>query len=131
MPPISTTTSELTRFDKKFSCACSAWAMTCIPTDIWVLVPKFAWSIFRSVIFVASTFSVTKSRLPSSSRRPWNAVTWEIRSMASSDESTCNWLAAICSALRAPVFAASETNPRTSFRSELTWPSELSAVAII
>ena len=31
---------------------------------------------------------VMKSKLPSSRRRPWNDVVWEIRSMAASDEST-------------------------------------------
>ena len=53
-----------------------------------------------------------------------------MRSMASSDESTCNWLASICSSLRAPLLAASTTRPRMSFSSELTWPRALSAVAM-
>ena len=48
---------------------------------------------------------VMKSRLPSSSLRPWNVVVWAMRFKASSDESICNWLAAICSSLKAPVLA--------------------------
>ncbi len=72
-----------------------------------------------------------KSMLPSSNRRPWKLVVWAIRLRASSDESTCNWLAVICSSLSAPVLAASVTNPRMSFNSPLTCPNALSAVAMI
>ena len=94
-------------------------------------VPRFAWSIFRSVTVAKPVPAVVmKSRLPSSSLRPWNVVIWAMRSMASSDESTCNWLAAICSSVRAPVLAASVTRPRMSFSRLLTWPRPLSAVAM-
>ena len=50
---------------------------------------------------------VVKSRVPSSSLRPWKVVTFAMRSMASSEESTCSWLAAICSSLSTPLLAAS------------------------
>ena len=59
-----------------------------------------------SVGYYVAGVVVMKPKLPSSNRRPWNDVVCEIRSMASNDESICNWLAAICSSLKAPVLAA-------------------------
>ena len=74
---------------------------------------------------------VMKSKLPSSSLRPWNVVVWAIRFKASSDESICNWLAAICSALKSTVVGRLRS-PGHECRSssELTWPRALSAVAM-
>ena len=66
---------------------------------------------------VRSRRVVMKSKLPSSNLRPWNVTVWAIRFKASSEESICNWLAAIWSALKAPSFAASVTRPRMSFNS--------------
>ncbi len=59
------------------------------------VAPRFAWSICKSVIVGTDAASVTKSRLPSSNFRPWKVVVWAMRLMASSEESICNWLAAI------------------------------------
>ncbi len=109
--------------------ACVAAAAMFTETEIEPAVPRLAWSICR-LLTLEGTPEVIKSRLPSSNRRPWNCVIWAIRSMASSEESICNWLAAICSSLKAPVLAASVTRPRISLSSELTCPSALSAVAM-
>ena len=49
----------------------------------------------RSTVLKSVPAVVMKSKLPSSKRRPWNVVVWAMRFKASSDESICNWLAAI------------------------------------
>ena len=76
--------------------ACVAAVEIVTSTAMLPVAPRLAWSICRSLD--ASKFVpavVMKSRLPSSSLRPWNVVVWAIRFKASSDESICNWLAAI------------------------------------
>ena len=111
--------------------ACVAAAEISISTSIWPVAPRLAWLISMSTMSAKFWVAVVmKSKLPSSSFRPWKVVVWAIRLMASKEESICNWLAAICSVLRAPSLAASVTRPRMSFNRAETWPRALSAVAI-
>ena len=72
-----------------------------------------------------------KPRLPFNRFWPWKFVVWAMLLMALSDESICNWLAAIWLLLSDEVLAAWVTRPLMVVNSELIWLKALSAVEII
>ena len=120
------------------SVAWVAAVLTVAATAMLPVVPRSAWLICRPVTSLVKfapvepeAAAVVKARLPFSRFWPWNVVVCEMRSMAFSAESICDWLAEICPAVIVPVWAACVTRPWIVFSRVLTWPKALSAVEII